>query len=133
MRVGDLMQQALVSVSPELSVEEFEELLTAERIGGAPVVADDQTGVLGVASKTDIVRALSEESTQWIRDLLRPDLTVRDIMTLDPVCVSPDEDVANVARTMIDGGLHRVLVIDKGDLVGIVTPLDLLAVIAAPP
>jgi CBS domain-containing protein len=132
LRVSDLMQKSLVTVSPELPVQEFEELLTAEGIGGAPVVRDDQSGAIGVASKTDIVRALSEERAEWVRELLRPELSVGDIMTTDPVTVSPDEDVANVARTMIDGGLHRVLVIDGEDLVGIITPLDLLAVIATP-
>ncbi len=36
MRVADVMQKGVISVSPELSVLEFEEFLTSEEISGVP-------------------------------------------------------------------------------------------------
>ena len=125
MRAAELMQKDLISVSPELSVAKFEELLTAEDIGGAPVIGTDGR-VVGIASKTDIVRALSDEKSDRLRDLLDPQLTVEDIMTRELVTVAPDADVREVARRMIDGRLHRVLVVEADEVVGIVTSLDLL-------
>lgn len=125
MRAADVMQKGVISVSPELSVLEFEEFLTSEDISGAPVTGN--TGqILGIASKTDIVRVLSEEMSDQMRDLLQPDLTVNDIMTREIVTVRPDEDVREVARRMIDGHLHRVLVVTSEDVVGIITTFDLL-------
>ena len=125
MRAGDIMQEGVISVSPELSVPDFQEFLTAEEISGVPVTGP--TGkILGVASKTDIIRALSEETSQQLRDLLQPDLSVADIMTEEIVKVSPNEDVRNVARLMIEWHVHRVFVVNSEDVLGIITAFDLL-------
>lgn len=125
MRAADVMQKGVISVSPELSVLEFEEFLTSEEISGVPV-SGTRGEILGVASKTDIIRVLSEEMSDQMRELLQPDLTVGDIMTRETVTVRPDEDVREVARRMIDGHLHRVLVVSSEDVVGIITTFDLL-------
>jgi len=125
MRAADVMQKGVISVSPELSVLEFEEFLTSEEISGVPV-SGTRGEILGVASKTDIIRVLSEEMSDQMRELLQPDLTVGDIMTREIVTVRPDEDVREVARRMIDGHLHRVLVVSSEDVVGIITTFDLL-------
>lgn len=52
---------------------------------------------------------------------------IRDIMTPDPVTVSPDTPVTEVARLMIDMSIGGVPVVDnEGDLLGIVTESDLI-------
>ncbi|HEX6472032.1 MAG TPA: CBS domain-containing protein [Streptosporangiaceae bacterium] len=51
---------------------------------------------------------------------------VRDIMTGSPTSVSPDLDLATVARTMRDEDIGNVLVIDGDDLRGLVTDRDLV-------
>lgn len=125
MRASDVMQKSVVSVSEELSIQDFEELLAAEEISGAPVTTGDGR-LVGIASKTDVVRALAEQMSDQLRDLGGPDITVGEIMTRDVVSVGPDADVRQIARTMIDGQLHRVLVVDRGQVVGILTAFDLL-------
>ena len=122
-RVAEVMQKGVISVSPELPLADFEEFLTTEDIGGVPVLSPDGQ-VVGIASKTDIVRALSDESP--LSELARSDLRVEDIMTREVVAVAPSDDVKEVARRMIDGHIHRLLVCDGEEVVGIVTPFDLL-------
>jgi CBS domain-containing protein len=51
---------------------------------------------------------------------------VRDIMTGSPTSVSPDLNLATVARTMRDEDIGNVLVIDGEDLQGLVTDRDLV-------
>jgi CBS domain-containing protein len=51
---------------------------------------------------------------------------VRDIMTGSPTSVSPDLDLATVARTMRDEDIGNVLVVDGDDLQGVVTDRDLV-------
>ncbi len=121
------MHEGIVSVSPELGLERFEELLTSEEIGGVPVTGTDGR-LLGIASKTDIVRVLSEQAMDGY-EAFGPDLTVEDLMTTEVVAVDPDEDVKVVARLMIDGQLHRVLVVRDGEMQGIVTTFDLLKLV----
>lgn len=124
MRAEEVMQKAILSVSPELGLVEFERLLTAEDISGAPVMGADER-LVGIASKTDIVRALAEQVGARL-DELAPQLNVEDIMTTDVVTVGPEESVEAVARRMIDGKLHRVLVMNGDEVLGIVTTFDLL-------
>jgi CBS domain-containing protein len=124
MRASEIMHEGIVEVSPELGLREFEELLTVEDISGVPVTGPDGK-LIGIASKTDIVRILSEQASEN-EELFDPALTVEDIMTREVVTVSPDEDVKSIARHMIDGQLHRVLVMRDSEVVGIVTAFDLL-------
>ncbi|MFQ5699618.1 MAG: CBS domain-containing protein, partial [Myxococcota bacterium] len=102
----------------------FEELLVGEDISGAAVVGSEGQ-VVGVASKTDIVRALGDEQPRLSRDL-DESLTVADIMTRDIFTIRPDAEVSEVAQQMIDGRIHRVFVCDGDELLGIITPFDLL-------
>jgi CBS domain-containing protein len=124
MRASDIMQTGIITVSPELSLRDFERLLANEDIGGAPVV-DGRERVIGVASKTDIVRALGDES-EALAEVLDSALTVADIMTERVVTASPDDDVRKVAQQMLDGQLHRVVVADEERVVGLITTFDLL-------
>ncbi len=124
MRAADVMQTGIVTVSPELSLREFERLLTQEDIG-APVV-DAGERVIGVASKTDIVRALGDEHEVPLAEVLDSALTVADIMTERVITASPHDDVRKVAQQMLDGQLHRVVVADEECVLGLITTFDLL-------
>ncbi len=125
MRTSDLMQKDVLVVSPELSLEKLESFLTRSDISGAPVVGHDGK-LLGVVSRTDLVRAMSDEQPGQSADPLGPNPTVEDIMTREVIFAEPGDDIRNVAKQMIDGHLHRVLVVEDGAIVGIVTALDLL-------
>jgi CBS domain-containing protein len=126
-RIGEIMQPGVATVSPELSISSFQEFLTGEEISGAPVV--DQNGELqGVASKTDIVTFLTTDPTILSDEVLQG-VTVAEIMTENALTVDIDEPVGDVARKMVDGNVHRVIVIDDGQIRGIITTLDLLKVL----
>ena len=125
MRASEIMQTGIVSVSPELSLRDFEQLLTGEDIGGAPVV-DNREQIVGIATKTDVVRALGDGYGDRLAEPLDPELTVADIMTERVVTASPDEDVRKIAQQMVDGRLHRIVVADEERIVGLITSFDLL-------
>jgi CBS domain-containing protein len=58
---------------------------------------------------------------------------VRDVMTTRVVSVAPDTPVPELARVMLDRGVHRVLVLDPdGRPVGVVSVDDLLQMLAHP-
>jgi len=119
------MQRGVVSVSPELPVAELESFLTSEEISGAPVI-DTNGKLLGIVSQTDVIRALSEEPSVDLKELLTPDLTVENIMTPGVLTVTEDAEVPELARAMVDAGVHRAVVMDGDDVIGIVTSFDLL-------
>ena len=67
-------------------------------------------------------------------DLLHgPDLdgvTVREIMTGAPFCVSPKLPIRDLAGLLLEQRIHRAVVAEDNRLVGIVTTLDVLRAVA---
>jgi predicted transcriptional regulator len=147
----DVMNPEVMTARADMSVSELTAFLLDNEISGAPV--EDQDGQLvGVVSITDIARA-SGEHGDFVRSRNNPDYFVRiwgeeadelpgfhveedsgllvsQIMTPAIFAVAEDTPVADVARTMLDSHVHRVIVLRSGRAVGIVTTTDLLSVIA---
>lgn len=68
-----------------------------------------------------------------IQEEVIDEVTVRDIMTPMIFHVSPESTVAELARFMLRGKIHRALVMEGRKLVGIVTAFDVLRVVAEAP
>lgn len=146
----DVMNPNVITVREDLSVQELAQFLTEHGISGAPV--EDRDGrIIGVVSLTDIAENTSEgtgveaaQSDFYIRSWEYPvegeelsglhiedaGVPVSEIMTPTVFTVSPDTQISEIARTMVSGRIHRLLVTDSDHLVGIVTTLDLLKVMA---
>jgi len=145
----DVMTKTLVTVEPSLAAADLEKLLDHERISGAPVVEDGR--LVGVVSRTELGRAQSDASDRAdaLLDYYRdtgggsPDASeharlagsraekrcVRDLMTTELVTVTPDRPVAEVARTLADRGIHRLLVVENGRLCGLISSLDVVRLV----
>ena len=150
LRACDLMQANVVTVGPDLPVTEFEHLLSREGISGVPVVESGR--LIGVVSRTDVVRALeqatgsAEATLTYYREVSGAALDagavarmagehaaamrVRDIMTTEIVGVPADQPVREIARDLLARGMHRVLVTEGRHLLGLVTTVDLVRAIA---
>lgn len=150
--VREIMSTAVQTVSPRLSLMDLEHKFSSHRISGAPV--EERGSVIGIVSRADIERAISQERTKsaaaatyyYETDDPSPEgpaldptglamerlrkLTVRDIMTADVISVSSEHPVVEVARLMRSRRIHRVLVIEDGRLLGIVTSLDIVGAVA---
>jgi len=144
-RVRDAMHAAPQTVPPGDSVADLERELLAHRVGGLPVV--DGRKLVGIACRSDILRALGYErsyaeqlaeaeaslrgdvasedavATRVARRLEK--LTVADVMVHDVETVAPDTPIAEAAERMVARGIHRLPVVENGELVGILTGLDL--------
>jgi CBS domain-containing protein len=56
--------------------------------------------------------------------------TIEEIMSRPLVALSPHDDVCSAADLMRQKAIHRVLVVQDGELVGIVTTLDIVKAVA---
>lgn len=59
LHVKDVMTDKVISVSPDIPIEDAAQIMVARKIGGLPVV-DAQNSVIGVITETDIFRAFTE-------------------------------------------------------------------------
>ena len=147
----DVMTREVFTVSPDLPLLELERELATRRIGGAPVVEAGK--LVGVVSRSDVDRLIAEgeeppggdETYFWAPDLPAaaresithqdrarvalerfPEHRVRDVMTSRVISVEPDAVLRDVAHTMVDRHIHRLLVVERGALVGLVSTFDLV-------
>ncbi len=149
----DIMSSNVVWIPESMTVSEASDLFVEEMISGAPVV--DDTGVMtGVVSLRDFIkngkvterfspkddRNLSFYNESWELPLTREeatafhletnrDLTVKDIMTPVIFNAKVETPVVELAEMMLKGRIHRVVVLDNGELAGMVTTMDMLKVV----
>jgi len=143
-RVFELMNPDVVSLRPEHTIAEAQKILAARSVSGAPVV-DGAGRVVGVVSQNDLVRTASNPDTAEhagqffssvedysdIGETLVPagSMRVADVMSKRVYSVTRDTGVAVAANIMRERRIHRLLVTDRGVLVGVISSLDLLRVV----
>lgn len=141
----NVMNRRPITARPDMTCEEVQELLLANRISGAPVV-DAEGRLVGVISMSDILstglnlvyspgflesdvldRALENEGfhLETVSEGF-----VADFMTRQVITVTPETPVETLAGIMYKNRIHRVVVVDArdGSLRGIVSTFDLLKV-----
>lgn len=115
--VSSIMTKSVICVTPTWTMEELLSLLADGNLSGLPVV-DDRWRAIGIVSKSDVVRYLSEHGTM-------EGATVADCMLPMAMTVKPDMPIARVAALMAWEGIHRLPVCGPaGDVIGIVSTLD---------
>lgn len=130
------MRQPVVTVSPTAPLRELISLFRRSGVSGVPVV-DIQGAVLGTVSVSDLLwlsdrlTAAREDGSSLARAARELDrTTVRDVMTPDVFGVEPQASIAEVGAFFARTGLGRAVVLDEGKIVGIVSVIDLLGLIA---
>jgi CBS domain-containing protein len=138
----DVMTSEPVCVEPSTSIRELAQIFEVNEISGVPVV-DGAGKVIGVVSKTDLIRRCSEgvggRPPSYLFEAIFDDaegvttaipeqlICVGDFMSSEPATVKADAPVRTVARMMSERRIHRVIVVDdEGNPLGIVTTLDVL-------
>jgi CBS domain-containing protein len=109
------MTTRVITITQEQSKQQAARLLTQHRISGLPVVNDDNV-VVGVVTEYDVIGKEGQ--------------TVRDIMTRGVISVTPDTDLEEASRILVNERIKRLLVLDQGRLVGIVSRADLVREVA---
>jgi CBS domain-containing protein len=115
MKVKEIMTTSVVTVVEGNTVEEAAQLLTRHRLRGLPVV--NQSGTLiGIVTEYELV---SQEGHK-----------VGDIMNRGVISISPETEVEYVSYLLANRQIRFLTVVDEGQVVGLVTPANLVQQIA---
>lgn len=128
-KVRDLMQTDLKTVTPDTTVAEAVLLLSENHVSGVPVV-DARSRVVGVLTTTDVLNAAAETAGSEDRERLFEATRVEEIMTPRPITISPDSDVKEAAQQMLYLEVHRLFVEADGRLVGVISQSDIVRAVA---
>ncbi|MEM1873330.1 MAG: CBS domain-containing protein [Acidilobaceae archaeon] len=118
--VRDLMKTPLIVLHPIHSVREAARIMMEKNIGSI-VVVDERGALLGIVTKTDIVRLVARGG-----DVDRT--TIGEIMTKNPVYVLADTPLEEAARIMGYYGIGHLPVLDEKSKkpVGMISKRDIL-------
>lgn len=145
MKVRDVMTPNVVSVTADLTVAEVAKLMLDRRISAVPVI-DGSEKVVGVISEGDLIRRpeldTDKPRSRWLRFFMSDEdrardyvkthgLRARDVMSQPVVGVSPDATLTDVVNLMTARRIKRVMVLEHGKLVGVITRSDLLRMLHA--
>ena len=132
MIIARRMTRNPVTASPDMSIGEASDLMKREKVHRLPVLDKDKN-LVGVITEKDILHASpSPASSLSIHEMayLLSRLTVKKLMTRDPVTISEDTPVEEAARLMSDQDLSCLPVVKEGNkLVGIVTKSDMFRIL----
>ena len=131
--VSTLMSKKLVTVSPGDKMMVVKEIFDNHRIHHIPVVR--YTKLLGIISKTDFMYFLrgnpNTPTDKAIEESRLQSYNVEDIMTKGIASIESTERI-NVALQIFSENLfHAIPVVDNGELVGMVTSLDIINALLA--
>jgi CBS domain-containing protein len=125
-KVVDVMTKDPLTVIPTDTIGQAEEFMNTNRIRQLPVVNGKE--LAGIITDRDIRSFLSGsllESPEARERALASE--VLEIMTTEPITVSPDDDLQEAVEIMIEEKIGGIPVVDETEgLVGIVTYVDIL-------
>jgi len=129
MKVSDLMQTDVKTVTGDTPVSEVILSLADVQVNGLPVV-DSRGRTVGVVSSTDLITAQARARTAQERQILVEQTQVRDLMTTKPLMIDSTAEVQEAARRMLYADVRRLFVEEGGVLVGIISQTDIVRAVA---
>jgi CBS domain-containing protein len=127
MKVKEVMvkEVATLDVNDELSLAN--DIMRLGRIRHLPVV--DGTRLVGIVSERDLFRTSLAQAlgygTEATRDLMKK-LRIKDVMVKQVLTVSPEMELCEATRMMMEHKIGCLPVVEDDRLVGLITETDIL-------
>ena len=129
--VGDIMTQRPRTATPDTPLRDAALQMARGGISALPVVEENDV-IVGMLAERDLLRHLLGSYLQGdtpprpTPDGVNARRAVRDAMTRQVLCVSPEQPLAEVASLMINKDVEQVPVVREGRLVGFLTRGDIV-------
>jgi CBS domain-containing protein len=139
----DIMTPDPVTIGPDISVTDAAHLMVTRRVGALPVVLDG--ALVGLVTEGDLIMQdakvhfptylsllggyiFAPGASDRFESALRKAVgaTVGDVMTTEPITVTPDALVSDIATLLVERDVARVPVVENDRVVGIVSKSDIV-------
>lgn len=114
-KIQDIMTRDIISVKPDMTVEELVELMFRLKHMGYPVL--DNSRIEGIVTFTDVQKVPKE---------VRKNVKVSQIMTKDIISLEEQDAVVNALKVMTLNNIGRIIIKNGDRLVGILSRTDIL-------
>jgi CBS domain-containing protein len=142
LKVAEIAHEEWPTLEPDETVEGVIKLFAESGISGAPVVDDGR--LIGIVTEGDLIFRDADVKAPGFLDILggmiplgswdeyrnealkSAGVTVDEVMTSDPITISPDATLAEASTIMADKGV-KILPVAEGDVLrGVITRMDIL-------
>jgi CBS domain-containing protein len=144
MKAADVMVTNVITVGPDISVQEVAQILLSARISAVPVV-EAGGELLGIVSEGDLMHRAEAGTGRrrpwWLAAFLGKEALaaefvkehsrrVTDVMTREVVTATPETSLSDIANLLEKNAIKRVPIVKDGKVVGIVSRANLLQALA---
>lgn len=145
MFANDLMTNMVITVGPNMSLNEIAKLLIKRRISAVPVVDKDEK-LLGIVSEGDLVHRIRGDQelprSWWLsligdpndipKEFIRTHGKVaKDVMTKEVITATRFTSISELAELLETKKIKRVPIVEAGKLIGIVSRANIIQALVA--
>jgi CBS domain-containing protein len=118
--IQDVMNTELLTIAPENTLREAAQRMSERNVGAALLLDAAIGSYLGIITERDLLNAIAAGHD--------PDVQrVADSATSNIITVSADASLEQAAEKMMQGGFRHLLVVTRGDAIGVVSMRDLVS------
>jgi CBS domain-containing protein len=118
MQVREGMSDVVLTIGPDHTLRDAAAAMCHRNVGAAVVLDPDAPGP-GVITERDVLRAVAEGKD--------PDQEhVSSYLTTDLTLAAPAWPLEHAATAMVRGGFRHLLVVDRGEMLGILSMRDIV-------
>ena len=124
-RVKDFMSNSVITAEGEISVGEIRKLMERERIHAIPILGPVEesihieTALQGIVTVTDLCRVVDDT------------IPVKEVLITSLVhVISKNTGAKSAAKMMIKHKVHHLIVMEDGKIIGMVSSLDFVKLVA---
>lgn len=110
--VSAAMTKELKTIPEDSDIRDVAGIMLENKFSSLPVVKNGK--IIGIVTKTDLVK-----------NLLKSKQKVEKFYTKNPVMTNPNDTLVSARKLMLERNIHRLLVLDRGMLAGILTERDM--------
>ena len=145
LKAQDIMTKKVITVLPQTVITQAARLLIDNHLNGLPVV-DEKGRLIGIICQDDLIfqqKKIPLPSFFTVLDSFLPlvsdkavkkevekiaAITVKEAMSTDPISITPDTSLEDIATLMVENDIHTLPVIHAEDkrMVGIIGKEDIL-------
>lgn len=122
--IKQLMSSPVVMATVETTVGKLRELMNQHDVGAVPITDE------GAGANAEIMGIVTDTDLRNVKDLTLP---VMSVMSTKLCYINNDDSTATAANLMLKNGIHHLLVKDQEKVVGILSSVDLLKLVASKP
>ncbi|MCD6402821.1 MAG: CBS domain-containing protein [Candidatus Aenigmarchaeota archaeon] len=117
LKVKDIMSRRVLTIDLESTVKDAAKKMARGRVGS--IIVEKSGKPIGIITDSDIIKKIVA------KDKVPSSVKVEELMSTPLIIVKPDDDVSVAKEKMIKNRIKRLPVVEKGEVVGILTTTDI--------